>query len=177
MGSLLVPRGSRVDLEHWVKPVMGKIKVNVDGAIFASDGRFGAAGVARDSQGRFIEGFTVLRVGCVDSAMAELVGVKEALSWIKRKHWGPVEIETDSLVVVQAIQSTVEIPSPFGLQVAVCRSLLADLPLVSINFVKRSVNKAAHCLARSSCLYPDRIFSEDDVPADFLSIVMVESSY
>ncbi|KAM6583799.1 hypothetical protein CsatB_010801 [Cannabis sativa] len=177
MGSLLVLSGSRVDLEHWVKPVMGKIKVNVDGAIFASDGRFGAAGVARDSQGRFIEGFTVLRVGCVDSAMAELVGVKEALSWIKRKHWGPVEIETDSLVVVQAIQSTVDIPSPFGLQVAVCRSLLADLSLVSINFVKRSVNKAAHCLARSSCLYPDRIFSQDDVPADFLSIVMVESSY
>ncbi|KAM6590183.1 hypothetical protein CsatA_012788 [Cannabis sativa] len=133
MGSLLVPTGSREDLEHWVKPVMGKIKVNVDGAIFASDGRFGAAGVARDSQGRFIEGFTVLRVGCVDSAVAELV--------------------------------------------AVCRSLLADLPLVSINFVKRSVNKAAHCLARSSCLYPDRIFSEDDVPPDFLSIVMVESSY
>ncbi|KAM6600853.1 hypothetical protein CsatA_020462 [Cannabis sativa] len=177
MGSLLVPTGSREDLEHWVKPVMGKIKVNVDGAIFASDGRFGAAGVARDSQGRFIEGFTVLRVGRVDSAMAELVGVKEALSWIKRKHWGPVDLETDSLVVVQAVQSTMEIPSPFGLQVAVCRSLLADLPLVSINFVKRSVNKAAHCLARSSCLYSDRIFSEDDVPPDFLSIVVVESSY
>ncbi|KAM6573036.1 hypothetical protein CsatB_012436 [Cannabis sativa] len=177
MGSLLGPTGSREDLEHWVKPVMGKIKVNVDGAIFASDGRFGAAGVARDSQGRFIEGFTVLRVGCVDSAMAELVGVKEALSWIKRKHWGPVDLETDSLVVVQAVQSTVEIPSPFGLQVAVCRSLLADLPLLSINFVKRSVNKAAHCLARSSCLYPDRIFSEDDVPPDFLSIVVAESSY
>ncbi|XP_060965292.1 uncharacterized protein LOC133034254 [Cannabis sativa] len=46
MGSLLVPTGSREDLEHWVKPVMEKIKVNVDGAIFASDGRFGAAGVA-----------------------------------------------------------------------------------------------------------------------------------
>ncbi|XP_060974644.1 uncharacterized protein LOC133039726 [Cannabis sativa] len=177
MGSLLVPTGSRMDLEHWVKPVMGKIKVNVDGAIFASDGRFGAAGVARDYQGRFIEGFTVLRVGRVDSAMAELVGVKEALNWIKRKQWGPVEVETASLVVIQAVQSTVDIPSPFGLQVAACHSLMADLPLVTINFVKRSVNKAVHCLAHSSCLYPDRIFSEDNVPADFLSLVMVESSY
>ncbi|XP_060963731.1 uncharacterized protein LOC115717505 [Cannabis sativa] len=148
MGSLLVPTGSRMDLEHWVKPVMGKIKVNVDGAIFARDGRFGAAGVARDYQGRFIEGFTVLRVGCVDSAMAEL-----------------------------AVQSTVDIPSLFGLQVAACRSLMADLSLVTINFVKHSVNKAAHCLARSSCLYPDRIFNKDNVPADFLSIIMVESSY
>ncbi|KAM6590959.1 hypothetical protein CsatA_013564 [Cannabis sativa] len=177
MGSLLVPTGSRMDLEHWVKPIMGKIKVNIDGVIFASDSRFGAAGVARDHQGRFIEGFTVLREGCVDSAIAELIGVKEALSWIKRKQWGSVVVETDSLVVVQAIQSMVNIPSPFGLQVAACRSLMADLPLVTINFVKRSVNKTAHCLARSSCLYSDRIFSEDNVPADFLSIVMVESSY
>ncbi|KAM6601269.1 uncharacterized protein LOC133034437 [Cannabis sativa] len=120
-------------------------KVNVDGAIFASDSRFGAAGVAWDYQGRFIEGFTVLRVG---------VGVKEAL-----------------------IQSAVDILSPFGLQVAACRSLMADLSLVTINFVKRSVNKTAHCLARSSCLYPDRIFGVENVPADVLSIVMVESSY
>ncbi|XP_060964883.1 uncharacterized protein LOC133033858 [Cannabis sativa] len=176
MGSLLVPSESSMELEHWVKPVMGKIKVNVDGAIFAGDGQFGAAGVARDYQGRFMEGFTVLRAGQVDSALAELMGVKEALSWIKRKQWGPVEVETDSLVVVQAIQSTVTIPSPFGLQVAACRSLLADLPSVTITFVKQSVNKAAHWLARSSCLYPDRIFSEDNVPTDFLSIVMDDSS-
>ncbi|KAM6544465.1 hypothetical protein CsatB_008912 [Cannabis sativa] len=144
MSSLLIPSGSNMELEHWVKPVMGKIKITVDGAIFARDGKFGAAGVARDYQGRFVEGFTVLWVGQVDSALAELIGVKEALSWIKRKQWGPVEVETDSLVVVQTIQSTVTIPSPFGLQVAACYSLLADLPLVTITFVKRSVNKAGH---------------------------------
>ncbi|XP_060974688.1 uncharacterized protein LOC133039760 [Cannabis sativa] len=151
MGSLFVPSGSNIDLEHWVKPVMGKIKVNVDGAIFANDGKFGAAGVARDHDGRFIEAFTVLLEG--------------------------VDVETDSLVVVQAVRGSVFIPSPFGQHVSACRTLLASLPLVTINFVKRSVNKAAHCLARSSCLYSDRIFSESTAPADLLSIVMVESSF
>ncbi|KAM6591439.1 hypothetical protein CsatA_014044 [Cannabis sativa] len=177
MGSLFVPSGSNIDLEHWVKPVMGKIKVNVDGAIFANDRKFGAAGVARDHDGRFIEAFTVLLEGCVDPVIAEVVGVKEALSWIKRHQWGRVDVETDSLVVVQAVRGSVFIPSPFGQHVSACRTLLASLPLVTINFVKRSVNKAAHCLARSSCLYSDRIFSESTAPADLLSIVMVENSF
>ncbi|KAM6563472.1 hypothetical protein CsatB_023470 [Cannabis sativa] len=177
MGSLFVPSGSNIDLEHWVKPVMRKIKVNVDGAIFANDGKFGAAGVARDHDGRFIEAFTILLEGCVDPVIAEVVGVKEALSWIKRHKWGRVDVETDSLVVVQAVRGSVFIPSPFGQHVSACRTLLASLPLVTINFVKRSVNKAAHCLARSSCLYSDRIFSESTAPADLLSIVMVESSF
>ncbi|KAM6571333.1 hypothetical protein CsatA_015413 [Cannabis sativa] len=106
MGSLFVPSGSNIDLEHWVKPVMGKIKVNVDGAIFANDGKFGAAGVARDHDGRFIEAFTVLLEGCVDPVIAEVVGVKEALSWIKRHQWGRVDVETDSLVVVQAVRGS-----------------------------------------------------------------------
>ncbi|KAM6550113.1 hypothetical protein CsatB_021789 [Cannabis sativa] len=162
MGSLFVPSGSNIDLEHWVKPVMGKIKVNVDGAIFANDRKFGAAGVARDHDGRFIEAFMVLLEGCVDPVIAEVVGVKEALN---------------SLVVVQAVRGSVFIPSLFGQHVSVCRTLLASLPLVTINFVKRFVNKAAHCFARSSCLYSDRIFSESTAPADLLSIVMVESSF
>ncbi|KAM6550249.1 hypothetical protein CsatB_000057 [Cannabis sativa] len=109
LGSLFVPSGSNVDLEHWVKPVMGKIKVNVDGAIFANDGKFGAAAVARDHDGRFIEAFRVLLEGFVDPAIAEVVGVKEALSWIKRHQWGRVEVETDSLVVVQAIRGYLKV--------------------------------------------------------------------
>lgn len=42
------------------------------------------------------------------------MGVKEALSWVKRKKWGAVSIETDSLTVVQSIRSKAVMLSYFG---------------------------------------------------------------
>uniref|UniRef100_A0A803P3J5 RNase H type-1 domain-containing protein n=1 Tax=Cannabis sativa TaxID=3483 RepID=A0A803P3J5_CANSA len=79
---------SRVDLglEQWSKFDLNKINVNVDGVIFASEGWFGAGGVARDCHGHLIEAFFVSKSGCVDAAIAEIIGINEALSWIKRKN-------------------------------------------------------------------------------------------
>lgn len=49
------------------------------------------------------------------------MAVKEALSWVKDKQWREVVIETDCLVVVQAIRSKVPMTSPFS------RNLVVEL--------------------------------------------------
>ncbi|XP_060974712.1 uncharacterized protein LOC133039780 [Cannabis sativa] len=60
------------------------------------------------------------RWGCVTPEIAEVIGIKEALSWIKRKGWEKVVVESDALVVVQAINSSIQMPSQFGLLVEDC---------------------------------------------------------
>ncbi|XP_060972588.1 uncharacterized protein LOC133038444 [Cannabis sativa] len=99
------------DLEHWRKPIVHKYKINVDGAIFEAENCFGVGIVIRDQAGHLVEAVSTSKVGVVTPKIDEVIGVKEALSWIKNHNLSDVEIETDSLVVVQAINGEVQMPS------------------------------------------------------------------
>ncbi|KAM6549739.1 hypothetical protein CsatB_021415 [Cannabis sativa] len=122
-----------------------------------------------------VEAFSKSKIGKVSPEVAEVIGVKEALSWIKQKDLSDVEIETDSLVVVQAINGSVQMPSQFGLLIQDCQSLISELNNVFVFFVKRSANRAAHCIARRSCFMSDCIYDELSAPSDLLSIVRDDS--
>ncbi|XP_060969475.1 uncharacterized protein LOC115713156 [Cannabis sativa] len=93
--------------ERWIAPVLNKIKVNVDGALFEQEGRFGMGCVARDHHRTMVEAFTKGKVGYVQPEIAEIVGIKEALIWIATHPSDNVVLETDSLMCVQAVQSCV----------------------------------------------------------------------
>ena len=96
----------------------------------------------------------------------EALGIKEALSWCKTQGNRIMEIESDCLVAVQAIRSTVQMVSPMGRIIEECRELLLSLNNVQLLFVKRSANIVAHSLARASYSLPDRTFSGRDVPVE-----------
>uniref|UniRef100_A0A803PI32 Reverse transcriptase domain-containing protein n=1 Tax=Cannabis sativa TaxID=3483 RepID=A0A803PI32_CANSA len=116
--------GDSLTSNRWRKPDANTVKVNVDGAIFESQQKFGYGFIACDSQGKLLEAFSESRWGSVLPEIAEAIGIKEALSWIKTKAWEKVVVESDALVVVQAINSSVHMPSQFGLLVEDCRSIL-----------------------------------------------------
>uniref|UniRef100_A0A803QFK7 RNase H type-1 domain-containing protein n=1 Tax=Cannabis sativa TaxID=3483 RepID=A0A803QFK7_CANSA len=156
------------------KLLLNTIKVNVDGAIFAEEHKYGFGCVACGANGRLIEAISSSQLGIVGPEIAEVIGVKETLSWIKRKGWMEVEIETDALVVVQAVMGSIQMPSQFGFLVQDCRNLLSCINHVSLHFVKRSANRATYCVARASCYHSDRIFCEQDAPLELMSIVDVE---
>ncbi|XP_060962178.1 uncharacterized protein LOC115725496 [Cannabis sativa] len=103
----------------WVKPPAGMLKINTDGAIFEATTQY---------------------------AVAEVLSVKEALSWLKSKNLSNVLVETDCIVVVQALNSSVALPSVF----------------------------AAHCVARGACFWSDRLFTESNVPHVLQSIVLAD---
>ncbi|XP_030508865.2 uncharacterized protein LOC115723509 [Cannabis sativa] len=159
--------------EQWSKLEGNKIKVNVDGAIFQSNGSYGIGVVARDKNGQLIEAFTALRVGNVQPAIVESFGVKKSLSWIKGKNWSNVVIEADSIVSVQAFFSSVFMPSVFGLLISDCKRLLNCLVDVSVSLVSRSANKTGHCLACGSCYWSNRIFNVSNVPSVIHPSIMV----
>ncbi|KAM6584107.1 hypothetical protein CsatB_011109 [Cannabis sativa] len=160
------------EAEHWTKPERNMVKINVDGAIFEAMHSFGFGFIARDCHGEIIEAGSFNKNGTSSPELVELIGIKEALSWIKDKSWGRIVLESDCLLAVQAIHTNVALPSTFGMLVQDCQHLLSQMSHVSLCFVKRSANKAAHFLARNSCYLSDRFFVKDTSPYDLLRIVL-----
>ncbi|KAM6553938.1 hypothetical protein CsatB_014700 [Cannabis sativa] len=142
--------------ELWTKPAENYIKINIDDALFHHENSYGFGIVARDDFGKLIEAKTCYKAGTYSAEVVEALGIKEALSWIKSKNWQKVEIETDSLLAVQAIRSDHNMSSIFGLITKDCFELLLSLIDVKLRFVKRPANRVAHAVARharftSSC--------------------------
>ncbi|XP_060972283.1 uncharacterized protein LOC133038212 [Cannabis sativa] len=101
-------------LEHWTKPTYPMIKVNVDGATFGDQKSFCWGFIARDHDGSFLQAFQSRKLGSVRAEIAEAVAIKETLSWIKGNNWQNVQVESNCLNVVHAINSKVHVFSPYG---------------------------------------------------------------
>ena len=174
-GSVFQTQEKMRNNEQWTPPVENGIKVNVDGAIFSELGRFGFGYIARNHTGQVLRTSNRSCIGSVQPEIAEVMGIKEALSWIAHSDWVNVQVETDSWVCVQAISSQLSLPSPFGYLVSDCQRLLEKLPFVSLCCIKRSANKAAHCLARSSCFLAEHSV-QGNVPSELYAIIMADFS-
>lgn len=148
----------------WVVPQVDYMKISVDAAIFTEYNASGMGLIVRDDKGELIQAKTKCTFGMLSANMAEAMAIKEALSWIKDKDWRKVVVETDCLTAVQAIRSKAPLLSPFGHVIQSCRNMLEDLNTVSLFFVKRSANMAAHELARLSYSFPDRVFDRINIP-------------
>ncbi|XP_060959266.1 uncharacterized protein LOC133030514 [Cannabis sativa] len=147
--SLLI-ENNKEGAEYWIKPEENHIKINVDAALFHQEGSYGYALVARDSSANLIEAKTCFQGGYYTAEIVEALGIKEALSWIKRENWTNVQIESDSLLSVQAIRSNQHFSSNFGLLIQDCQLLLSSLQSVNLCFVRRSANGVAHAIASHS---------------------------
>ncbi|XP_060964189.1 uncharacterized protein LOC133033466 [Cannabis sativa] len=156
----------------WSRPGANTIKVNIDAAIFDSNGTYSFVCVARDANGHFVEAITRCRAGIVTPELAEAMGVREALSWIKQRDWQEAVVETDCLSVVQAIRSDLPLLSYFGSIVSDCKMFLEQLRGVSVIFIRRSANRVAHALARASYFVADRTLLSNEVSTDLLLVIM-----
>ncbi|XP_074348990.1 uncharacterized protein LOC141688433 [Apium graveolens] len=161
----------------WVKPQEETIKVSVDAAVFSEFSAFGIGLVARDSSGSLVQAKAKLFQGASTPALAEVIDIKEALSWMKEEQWNKVVVESDCLVAVQAIRSQVPMRSPFGKVVEDCKKLFKESQTISLFFVRQSANEAAHYIARESYSFPDRVLVGSSVPIEFLSILQANLAH
>ncbi|KAM6598072.1 hypothetical protein CsatA_008596 [Cannabis sativa] len=160
--------------ELWTPPATNNLKINVDAALYPQHNTFGYGIVARNHLGRFIEAKTSYCNGSYPAEVIEALGIKEALSWIKNKSWKNAELETDSLLCVQAIKSNQKMSSTFGIVIEECRLLLSLLQDVKLRFVKRSANRVAHAIARHSRFISDSCILEQDIWPDLRDILFSE---
>ncbi|XP_062088842.1 uncharacterized protein LOC133795409 [Humulus lupulus] len=169
---LLLHPGERA--EHWSVPGGNKIKINVDAAVFPDLNKFGYGWVVRDASATLLSAHTVSKVGNIDPTLAEVIGVREVLSWIKATGLTDVVVETDSLVTVQACRNEVKMQSMFGFCIDECRALVSSLHNVSLCFVKRSANRVAHHLARASCLNAGCSYSLASAPNNLIDVLLLD---
>lgn len=80
----------------WKKPPLNTLKCNVDSAIFADRKKMGFGGVLCDSNGEFVAAIQGSLPGTFSPILAEAIGLREVLSWIKESSFGSILVETDS---------------------------------------------------------------------------------
>ncbi|XP_074378029.1 uncharacterized protein LOC141719551 [Apium graveolens] len=148
-GNQNVVTGERV----WFKPPLGWVKVNVDATIF-QNGFIGVGCVLRDTHGQFL-GARCKRVeGAWRPREAEAIGLKEAMSWVKRMNITHCVFETDSKSVANACNDTSG-EAYFGTIVSNCISIMKHIDHVLVKFAYRSANMIGHVLAKATYSMPD----------------------
>ena len=135
----------------WFKPCEGWYKCNVvyiDAAIANLRGMISLGAVIRSAQGDFIAAKRDIFPGSFKAREAEAIGVREALSWLKKFAFHFVILEMDSLQVFNALHDKTSYPNGFGSIIDDCRALARSLGEVVFSFVRRSANSAAHTVAQ-----------------------------
>ncbi|KAL8124645.1 hypothetical protein AgCh_012338 [Apium graveolens] len=139
------------NLRKWTTPAAGEYKVNVDASWFQGAESFSIGMVIRNHLGSFVEGRTVVLSQAADALEAEVLGIREALSWVKSMDGRKVTVESDSLVAVNAINGQNKFLLEVGHIIDHCRLLLQSLSGVSVKFVRKQANEVAHGLAKMPC--------------------------
>ncbi|XP_050231744.1 uncharacterized protein LOC126680640 [Mercurialis annua] len=130
--------------DRWKPPEEGWLKANVDAAVFSGNVGAGVGVVVRDWKGAVIQALQVRFQGCYSPRVAELIGIREALSWLK--DFNNVIIESDAMEVILELRNPSLIDS--DILVEDCLSLKKQLCNVLFIFVRHSANQAAHNLAQ-----------------------------
>ena len=84
------------------------------------------------------------------SGIAEILCLREVLSWFKKLQISYVVVKTDSLVAANAILRGEEGISYFHSLAWDCRNLPQDLSNVCFSFIPRDANQFAHFISRNA---------------------------
>ncbi|KAJ1406846.1 Ribonuclease H-like superfamily [Sesbania bispinosa] len=87
----------------WFPPQAGRVKCNVDAALFADQNGFGVGLCLRDDKGQYIKSKVLYHHGSPPPREAEALGLLDALSWLGELGMLEVDIELDCKEVVDAL--------------------------------------------------------------------------
>ena len=161
-------------LVFWVRPPVGRLKLNIDAAILKDPTTVGVGMVLRDSDGLLVACKSVVLLFCCSIKEVEAAGLREGLQWLLELHHFEVDEELDAKIVVDAFHLEPLAIDEFGCIIDDCRGLVAT-SYFSIQFVKRQENRPTHCLARTVRSHTSHFISfsipsifEDTLLADLL---------
>jgi ribonuclease HI len=159
----------------WVAPPVGWFKLNKDGSSLGNPGLAGGGGVIRNHVGDWVGGFS-RAIGITTSVQAELRALKDGLNLAIDLGILNLEIEMDSLVAVECINS-ITTPNAFlSTIVSDCRSLMEGFEMCSFKHIFREANGCADLLAKTGCdQFPDFI-SFPNAPAHVLEALAFDVS-
>ena len=124
---------------------------NLDTTIFLELNIISCGFLLRDHEEILMAAKMTRPTGPSDAFAVETLGCKEALSWLKTNKYPQVlVVESNSLLMVLTITKAIPYNTSMGNVLQDCMHILRSIPKSSFAFVKRSVNRVAHLLARTS---------------------------
>ena len=84
---------------RWERPQVGWACLNTDGAAVGNPGRARCGGLIRNERGEWLGGFS-RSIGCADSFMAELWGLRDGLTLYIDLHLNVVDVQLNAKAVV-----------------------------------------------------------------------------
>ncbi|PON98597.1 hypothetical protein TorRG33x02_054970 [Trema orientale] len=148
----------KIHLVHnkWKCLPAGQLKLNVDTTIDSRSNSIGVGEVLKDNNGNVIDAlykrFCLIRSPYV----AELLAMKEVLSWCKYKSYTAHMLECDCLSAVMAVNTKLGL-STEDILIGDIQSLFMDYQVGSCSYVARESNTVAHTLVKL-CFKDDFIF-------------------
>uniref|UniRef100_A0A803NY29 RNase H type-1 domain-containing protein n=1 Tax=Cannabis sativa TaxID=3483 RepID=A0A803NY29_CANSA len=161
----------------WTHPPAGCLKLNVDAAFDEDGSVIGVGAVVRDYFGDVVGAFSKSLPGCYSPKEMEAMGLIHSLQWILSNQMHIDYIETDSLIVANAINKhpSVGQVSLFYDLIDDISLLLSSFPRVSISHVKRDANKAAHGLARFALRLDNTCSWLGEIPSPIHTVIVMDS--
>ncbi|MCH79377.1 putative non-LTR retroelement reverse transcriptase [Trifolium medium] len=157
---------------YWQPPAEGRMKLNTDGA--CKDGRnAGCGGILRGSDGQWLGGFAK-SIGICNAFIAELWGVFEGLKYARSLGYNAIDLNVDSMIVVQAIR-TGKTRSILGHNLVknIMRLMRLDWD-VTINHVYREANYCVDALANFGCSLDSSIMVFDVCPSQLRQLMLAD---
>jgi ribonuclease HI len=154
--SNIATTGARHD-KSWSPPTGIYHKLNVD-AHLSDDGRWGYGLILRRADGRCVGAATRVCDGTSDAAMAEARGLLEATRFVEEGQLSNIVTELDAAIIVQALARRDFPITNWGKCVRNCARVIDRLSSVSVTWVNREGNQAAHALARWALREPNQFW-------------------
>ena len=140
--------------QNWIPPSSGTVKLNCDGAVKDYGSRAACGGIAGDSTGTFLWGFSA-KLGQCSVVQSELWAILKSLEIAKVKGMSNLTIESDSLMAVKLIQQGCSSSHTCFILVCKISMLLKETRSPNILHICRDANNAADRMAREGFNTPD----------------------
>ncbi|CAJ2648154.1 unnamed protein product [Trifolium pratense] len=133
----------------WKKPQEGWVKLNCDGAYKDSLGLAGCGGLFRNSDGRWLKGYSH-KIGTCDALCAEMWGMYLGMQLAWRHNFHHLQVESDSKSLIDMITGKVKINGSPPTLIRRIQKLLKLNWQVHFNHTLREGNRSADWLANFS---------------------------
>ena len=156
---------------EWSKPSSGFIKLNVD-AGFIKEMGCGLGVVYRDEYGEVLAAGSFQFHVTWEPRITEAKAIFHGMKLAHELGYSHIEVESDSLLAIQALRSGRGGSSEFNLILDDVLNLALSFDNVIWSFVKRYGNKVAHMLAHFQPWEPGKRTWIDDLPIDVISFAL-----
>ncbi|XP_057793238.1 uncharacterized protein LOC131009850 [Salvia miltiorrhiza] len=139
------PTTAKAICKGWHAIPLDAVKCDVDAAFFKEDGS-----MVHNHEGAFIRGKSFKMPGLRSVEEGELIGIKEALSWLKELGFERGWVDSDSKRACDVINTGERNILELGAIASHCRDILELFPGIRVRHIRREQNAAAHYLAKAA---------------------------